>query len=176
VIGEFDPRERQQRRSGPRIQWPLGFWSTVSWFAFGTAALLIVTVLVQEIRAALGPRTVKARPRRERSSSVKPEVDLAAIAALPPRRRAGELLRVVAARLHLRGALPPPSPLTPREIDQLAQLPAAQRDDLALIVAAGESGAYGRRPPDEGTLAAASAAAAKWLEGERRRWGRSMRS
>jgi hypothetical protein len=172
VVGEFDPRERKQTRSGPRIQWPLGFWSTVSWFAFGTAALLIVTVILQEVRAALGPRTAGRRRRRTRASSGAPEVDLAALAALPPRRRAGELLRTVAARLHAHESLPLPTPLTPREIDRLARLPEGQRADLSIIAATGESGAYGRRPPDEAALAAATAAASGWLAAPRRRWMR----
>ena len=170
VIGEFDPRERRQRQSGPRIQWPLGFWSTVSWFAFGTAALLIVTVILQELRAALGPRTAARRRRRTPTSHGAPEVDLAMLAALPPRRRAGELLRAVAARLHAHSALPPPMPLTPREIDRLARLPEHQRAALSLVAATGESGAYGRCPPDEAAFAAASEAASGWLVAPRSWW------
>ncbi len=176
VVGEFDPRERRQRQSGPRIQWPLGFWSTVSWFAFGTAALLIVTVILQEVRAALGPRTAGRRRRRTRVSSAAPEADLAALAALPPRRRAGELLRIVAARLHAHESLPPPTPLTPREIDRLARLPEGQRAALSIIAVTGESGAYGRRAPDDAALAAASTAASGWLAAPRRRWMRRASS
>jgi hypothetical protein len=176
VVGEFDPLERRKSRSGPRVQWPLGFWSTVSWFAFGTAALLIVTVIVQEIRAALGPRAVRGRTLRKQAVSAGPDVDLAGLAALPPRRRAGEMLRAVADRLHTRGSLPPPVPLTPREIGRLARLPEEQRASLAVIAAAGESGAYGRRPPDEATLAAAAQAASRLLDAPRRWWERGVRS
>lgn len=176
VVGEFDPREREQRRDGPKVQWPLGFWSTVSWFAFGTAALLIVTVVLQEIRAALGPSGGKTRRRRSRTADSAPEIDPAALAAMPPRRRAGELLRAVAARLHAQGSLPAPAPLTPREIDRQARLAGDQRDALAAIAAVGEAGAYGRRAPDEATLAAASSAASVWLGARRRRWTRGARS
>lgn len=176
VVGEFDPRERKQTRSGPRIQWPLGFWSTVSWFAFGTAALLIVTVILQEVRAALGPRTAGRRRRRTRASSGAPEVDLAALAALPPRRRAGELLRTVAARLHAHESLPPPTPLTPREIERLARLPESRRAPLARVAGSAEQGAYGRQPPDDAEFEEALDAASPWLGVVRGRWTRGGRA
>lgn len=175
VVGEFDPRERQQSGPSRRIEWPLGFWSTVSWFAFGTAALLIVTVIIQEIRAALGPRTARRRPVRRRAAAAAPDFDPAIWAALPARQRAGELLRAVAARLHARDALPPPVPLTPREIDRAARVPDPQRAALALITEVAEAGAYGRTPPDEPTLAAAASSAGRWLDAEGRRWTRSVR-
>jgi len=170
VIGEFDPRRSEQRSSKARFQWPLGFWSTVSWFAFGTAALLILTVIVQEIRAVLGSRR-KRRPRlRDSGAPVAADVDLAAIFALPPRRRAGELLRAVAARLHNSGSLPPPVPLTPREIGGLARLSDAERASLALVTEAGEAGAYGRLPPAEALMVDAAEAASQWLVTPRRWW------
>lgn len=164
LVGEFDPTDRTQRSERRRIAWPLGFWSTVSWVSFGIAALLVVTVLVQELRAALGMRmqgrraAVRAPRRRD------PLPDLAAIDALPPRQRAGALLRAVAERLHARGALAKPDPLTPREVGRAARLPADERAGLQLIAAAGETGAFGREEPAPATLAAARAAAARWLE------------
>jgi len=164
LVGEFDPTDRTQRSERRRIAWPLGFWSTVSWVSFGIAVLLVVTVLVQEIRAALGlrmrgRRTVVRAPRRRDAPP-----DLAAIDALPPRQRAGALLRAVAERLHVRGALARPDPLTPREVGSAARLPADERAGLQLIAAAGEAGAYGRDEPPAAMLAAARAAAVRWLE------------
>ena len=170
VIGEFDPRRSEQRSSKARFQWPLGFWSTVSWFAFGTAALLILTVVVQEIRAVLGSRRRRRSRPRDPVAPVAADVDLAAIAALPPRRQAGELLRAVAARLHGSGSLPPPVPLTPREIGGLARLSDAERASLALVTEAGEAGAYGRRPPTEALMVDAAEAASQWLVTPRRWW------
>lgn len=169
VVGEFDPRERRKRDGRSRAGWPLGFWSTVSWFAFGAAALLVVSVVIQEVRAALGPR-VAARRRPSRAAAGRQDaLDAAALAALPPRQRAGELLRLVAARLHSRGALPPPAALTPREIGGIARLPQGEAGALAAVTAVGEGGAYARRPPDDAEFAAAATAAVRWL-GARRRW------
>jgi hypothetical protein len=170
VVGEFDPRRSDQRSAKARIQWPLGFWSTVSWFAFGTAALLILTVVVQEIRAVFGSRRTRRTRPRDAVVPAAPDVDLAALAALPPRRRAGELLRIVAARLHGRGSLPPPVPLTPREIGGLARLTDAERASLALVTEAGEVGAYGRQPPAEAQLVGAAEAASQWLVTPRPWW------
>ena len=176
VIGEFDPAERERRRSGPRAQWPLAFWSTVSWFAVGAAALLIVSVILQELRAALGPRAARRASARRGRSAAEQGIDVAALAALPPRRRAGELLRTVAARLHGRDALPPPAPLTPREIERLARLPDSRRAPLSQVAGVAEEGAYGRRPPDDAEFAAALDAAAPWLGGTRGRWTRGGRA
>jgi len=170
VVGEFDPRRSEQRSSKARFQWPLGFWSTVSWFAFGTAALLILTVVVQEIRAVLGSRRTRRHRPRDAVVPAASDLDLAALAALPPRRRAGELLRAVAARLHGSGSLPPPVPLTPREIGGLARLTDADRASLALVTAVGEAGAYGRLPPAEAQLSGAVEAASRWLVSPRRWW------
>jgi hypothetical protein len=61
-------------------------------------------------------------------------------------------------------------PLTPREIDRLARLPEHQRAALSLVAATGESGAYGRCPPDEAAFAAASEAASGWLVAPRSWW------
>lgn len=168
VVGEFDPSQRRQRDGKRRIAWPLGLWSTVSWVAAATAALLVVSVLVQEIRAALA---LRFRGRRAPVSVVRRAerpADLAAIDALPPRERAGALLAAVAARLHARGALAPPDPMTPREVGGGARLPEAERDGLRLIAAVGEAGAYGRQEPTRDALAAARAAAMRWLGGGRR--------
>ena len=176
VVGEFDPVERERRRSGPRVQWPLAFWSTGSWFAVGAAVLLIFTVVFQEVRAALGPRAARrSRSRRERST-VEQVVDRAALAALPPRQRAGELLRAVAARLHGRDALPPPTPLTPREIERLARLPESRRAPLARVAGSAEQGAYGRQPPDDAEFEEALDAASPWLGVVRGRWTRGGRA
>lgn len=179
MVGDFDPTARSQRSERRRIAWPLGFWSTVSWVSFAIAALLVLTVLVQEIRAALalrmrGRRAVTYAPRRR-----DPPADLAAIDALPPRERAGALLRAVAQRLHLRGALARPEPLTPREVLRAARLPTEEIDGLRLIAAVGEAGAYGRDEPAVAKLAAARAVAARWLErgdglARLRAWRRSV--
>lgn len=163
VVGEFDPLRRTQRDRSQRIAWPLGLWSTVSWVAASTAALLVLTVLVQEVRAALavryGGRRTSVRTVRRRE----PTPDLDAIDALPPRERAGALLGAVAARLHSRGALAPPDPLTPREVGEGARLPDAERDGLRLIAEVGETGAYGRHEPSPQSLVAARAVALRWL-------------
>lgn len=163
VVGEFDPLRREQRKDSRRVVWPLGFWSTVSWVAFATAALLVVTVLVQEIRAALALRVRGRRSVVREARRSEPPPDLAAIDALPPRARAGALLRAVAARLHARGALVSPDPLTPREVDGRARLPEAEREGLRTVATVGEIGAYGRDEPPPEALAAARAAAVRWL-------------
>jgi len=172
VIGEFEQGERRRQRVGPAAQWPLGFWSAVSWLAFAAAALLVVTVIAQEVRAALGLRDGSRTRPKGPVSALAADLDAAALSMLGPRQRAGELLRLVAGRLHARDALPPPAPLTPREIDRLAQLPTDHRASLAMVTRVGESGAYGRRPPDEAALASAVEAAAPWLGRPSRRWAR----
>jgi hypothetical protein len=66
--------------------------------------------------------------------------------------------------------LPPPVPLTPREIGGLARLTDAERASLALVTEAGEVGAYGRQPPAEALLVGAAEAASQWLVTPRRWW------
>ena len=171
LVGEFDPMRRGQGQRYRRVDWPLGLWSSVSWIAFATATLLVASVLVQEIRAALGVRLPR-RPRGPRRAAPRSApVDLAALDALPPRERAGAMLLAVAARLHESGTIVTPDPLTPREVQCVARLPDTDRAALAAVTLAAEIGAYGREEPSPPVLAQARRAAARWLaEGAARRW------
>lgn len=171
LIGEFDPTQRGQEERRRRVDWPLGLWSSVSWIAFATAALLVTSVLVQEIRAALALRMSRRRREPRRAVPRAEPVDLAALDALPPRERAGAMLRAVAARLHESGAIVTPDPLTPREVQDGARLPGPDRAALAAVTSAAEAGAYGREEPSPPALAQARRAAARWLAaGTARRW------
>lgn len=172
VVGEFDPSQRAQRTERRRIAWPLGFWSTLSWVSFAIAALLVLTVLVQELRALMGLRgRARGAPMRVQHRRDGPP-DLAALDALPPRQRAGALLRAVSERLHERGALTRPDPLTPREIDRAARLRPEERTGLRSISSVAEEGAYGRDEPSGTALARARAAAVAVLaqRGPLARW------
>lgn len=171
VVGEFDPTRREQGQKRRRIDWPLGFWSSVSWTAFAIAALLVATIIFQEIRNALAPRPGRRRRGTRREARRSRRVDLAALDALPPRERAGAMLRAVAWRLHESGALPTPDPLTPREVHAEARLAPPERAALAVVTAVAESGAYGRDEPASTMLSQARQAAARWLVvGAARRW------
>ena len=171
LVGEFDPTQRDQEQRRRRVEWPLGLWSSVSWIAFATAALLVASVLVQEIRAALALRMSRRRRQPRRTVQRAAPVDLAAIDALPPRERAGAMLRAVAARLHESGTIVTPDPLTPREVQGGARLPDPDRAALAAVTSAAETGAYGRDEPTPSALAQARRAAGRWLAaGVARRW------
>lgn len=171
LIGEFDPTQRGQEQRRRRVEWPLGLWSSVSWIAFATAALLVASVLVQEIRAALALRMSRRRREPRRAVQRAAPVDLAALDALPPRERAGAMLRAVAARLHESGTIVTPDPLTPREVQGGARLPDPDRAALAAVTSAAEIGAYGREEPSPSVLAQARRAASRWLAtGAARRW------
>jgi hypothetical protein len=171
LIGEFDPTQRGQEQRRRRVEWPLGLWSSVSWIAFATAALLVASVLVQEIRAALALRMSRRRREPRRAPPRAASIDLAALDALPPRERAGAMLRAVAARLHESGTIMTPDPLTPREVQGGARLPDQDRAALAAVTSTAEIGAYGREEPSPSALAQARHAAARWLAiGGSRRW------
>lgn len=171
VVGEFDPTKREAGQRRRRIEWPLGFWSSVSWAAFATAVLLVATVLVQEIRAALALRPDRRRRMVRRAPQAATRVDMESIDRLPPRERAGALLRAVSLRLHESGALPTPDPLTPREVEADARLPGREREDLAAVTRAAELGAFGRDAPTASMLAQARRAALRWVAaGTPRRW------
>jgi len=171
LVGEFDPTQRNQEQRRRRVQWPLGLWSTVSWVAFATAALLVASVLVQEIRAALALRMSRRRREPRRTARRTAPVDLAALDALPPRERAGAMLRAVASRLHEAGTIVTPDPLTPREVQGGARLSAMDREALAVVTGTAEIGAFGRDEPTPSALAQARQAAARWLAtGAARRW------
>lgn len=171
VVGEFDPTKRETGQRRRRIEWPLGFWSSVSWAAFATAVLLVATVLVQEIRAALALRPGRRRRRVRRAPPAAARPDIDSIDRLPPRERAGALLRAVSMRLHESGALRTPDPLTPREVEADARLAAGEREDLAAVTRAAELGAFGREAPTDPMLARARRAALRWIPaGAPRRW------
>lgn len=176
LIDDFDPTQRGQEQRRRRVDWPLGLWSSVSWIAFATAVLLVASVLVQEVRAALALRMSRRRREPPRAARRAAPVDLAALDALPPRERAGAMLRAVAARLHESGRIVTPDPLTPREVQGGARLPAPDRDELAAVTSAAETGAYGRHEPSPAVLARARHAAARWLAAgaaPRWRWSRT---
>ena len=171
MVGEFDPSQRSEERRRRRVEWPLGLWSSVSWIAFATAALLVASVLFQEVRAALALRLSRRRRPPPAARRTEAAADLASLDALPPRERAGATLRAVAARLHDADALPTPDPLTPREVQGGARVRERSPFALAVVAEVAEAGAFGRREPGAAALARAREAASRWLaSGTPRPW------
>jgi hypothetical protein len=155
------PFDRFGDLSVPQRAWTLLGYATV----FGLLAFA-AWVVRAELRAAglLG----RARGRAAASAAIG-GVDLGAepqsLAAVAPLERPAWLLRRLAARLQQLGRLPPPGPLTPREVASGAQFERdADRGPLQAIATAAERVRFGARPPEPAELEPAVAAAAELLE------------
>jgi hypothetical protein len=142
-----------------------------AWTLLGYATVLgLLAFVAWVVRAELRAAGLLGRVREPAGTPVAPgdaDTDIAAASldAVAPLERPAFLLRRIATRLQQLGRLPPPGPLTPREVANGAQLDrAADREPLHAIATAAERVRFGARPPAPAELEPAVAAAAELLD------------
>lgn len=147
--------------SVPQRAWTLlGYVTVLGLLAF------VAWVVRAELRAA-GLLGRAREPAGTRAATGVADADLApaSLAAVAPLERPAWLLQRISSRLQQLGRLPPPGPLTPREVANGAQLDrAADREPLHAIATAAERVRFGARPPAPADLEPTVAAAAELLD------------
>ena len=146
---------------------PQRAWTILGYLAVLGLLAFTAGIVRAELRAAgvLGPARAAAGTAAAGGGDDAGDEAAASLASVAPIERPAWLLRRLASRLQQLGRLPPPGPLTPREVANGAQLErAADREPLQAIATAAERVRFGDRPPAAEDLDPAVAAAAGLLE------------
>ena len=145
---------------------PQRAWTILGYLAvFGLLAFVAWLVRAELRAAGLLGRTRAAAGAAATSAGAEDDGTPASLAEVAPLERPAWLLRRLASRLQQLGRLPPPGPLTPRELAKVAQLErATDREPLRAIATAAERVRFGALPPTLAELDLAVTAAAELLE------------